>query len=373
MKLKHLAFSLALALTVLRSLRYSKIAVSTFSSKDVASEDMDKSALRSSNSIGVSSATPRMTIEEQNDWIRTIFLAADPGEQEWCIRALLEGNYWKRRVDGPDRPKGAQYSQDAILARNVFFDRHIRSGVKGFYVEAGANHHSYLSNTYLYDKCLGWDGLCVEPQRQYHDGLRRERSCRVVTECLTKERTDEMMIGGLPSHRGPGMHIEPLPSDGMVPTNKTNGRGMRIHWERISCAPLADVLLEEQGGDTADATAIDTPSKERQQSQQQQAGYQRTHVDLFVLDVEGAEIPVLDSIDWSKLSFSVIQIEDNKINKIELERDMDRRGYAAAYRTHTDTVYVPRDSLSSYPNATEAWRPEIPTQRESSGEVVFVS
>jgi hypothetical protein len=38
-------------------------------------------------------------------------------------------------------------------------------------------------------------------------------------------------------------------------------------------------------------------------------GVGRTHVDLFVLDVEGAEMIVLDSIDFNKLTFGAWMIE----------------------------------------------------------------
>jgi len=34
---------------------------------------------------------------------------------------------------------------------------------KGFYLEIGANHPETLSNTYLLEKALHWDGVCVEP------------------------------------------------------------------------------------------------------------------------------------------------------------------------------------------------------------------
>lgn len=42
------------------------------------------------------------------------------------------------------------------------------TGRKGFYVEAGANDPLYLSTSLFFDKCLGWDGLCVEPNEKFH-------------------------------------------------------------------------------------------------------------------------------------------------------------------------------------------------------------
>ena len=33
------------------------------------------------------------------------------------------------------------------------------------------------------------------------------------------------------------------------------------------------------------------------------------HIDFFVLDVEGAEIPILKTIDWSRLTIDLLNIE----------------------------------------------------------------
>ena len=58
-------------------------------------------------------------------------------------------------------------------------------GLRGFYVDSGANEPFYASNTWFYDKCLGWAGLCVEPNEKYGQPLRVQRSCSVVQECVS--------------------------------------------------------------------------------------------------------------------------------------------------------------------------------------------
>lgn len=84
----------------------------------------------------------------------------------------------------------------------------------------------------------------------------------------------------------------------------------------------------------------------------------RTHVDLFVLDVEGAELPVLDTFDWQNTTFSVLQIETNKIkNHVLLNQDMLNRGYEKLYSIEADTIYVPTKEKSRFPNSSEAWQP----------------
>ena len=34
---------------------------------------------------------------------------------------------------------------------------------RGFYIDIGAFHPFKLSNTVFFDQCLGWEGICVEP------------------------------------------------------------------------------------------------------------------------------------------------------------------------------------------------------------------
>jgi hypothetical protein len=273
-------------------------------------------------------AVKPLSIAEQTEWIKNEFHAADPNEQEWCKTALLEGTYWHSKT----LTGGAQFSQDIFLARNLFFERYIRrSSVKGYYVEAGANHYKQLSSTYFFDKCLGWDGLCVEPQKQYHSDIKSHRSCKLVPMCLTKERTDNMMIGGLPPHRGAGMFIKSLPEDGNLPND---GK----HWERISCAPLVEVLNEYAQNNT------------------------KHHVDLFVLDVEGAELPVLDTIDWEKISFTLLQIEVDKMKgpvQEQLKDDMSKRGYELAYRLVTDSIFAVKEDVEAgfLPTRNNLWEP----------------
>ena len=262
------------------------------------------------------SAAGLLTVQDQNEFIQNKFQAADPSEQEWCKRVLNKGTFWK----GPDRGKGAQFSQDVFTFRRLFFDQYVHN-TKGFYVEAGANHYRILSSTYFFDKCLGWDGLCVEPQVQYHQDIEQYRSCKLVKECLSTEKTD-MMIGGMPKHRGGGMFVKPIPENGIIPEN----------WDKVECEPLDAMLQKEE----------------------------RTKVDLMVLDVEGAEMMLLETINWDKLSFGALLIENNKMNRdtrAKLDRDMDGRGYHKLHQMRIDALFVPHDE-ASVRRRLEFWQPD---------------
>ena len=53
-----------------------------------------------------------------------------------------------------------------------------------------------------------------------------------------------------------------------------------------------------------------------------------TRVDWFVLDVEGAELAVLEHFPWSQVRVRVWTIESNKLDRRRLERLMAEHGYA---------------------------------------------
>lgn len=133
-----------------------------------------------------------------------------------------------------------------------------------------------------------------------------------------------MMLGGMPPHRGGGMFVKPIPQNGVVPDG----------WERIECAPLQDIV--------ADSSSSASDNVNNLEQKESSSSSIRTHIDLFVLDVEGAELVVLDSIRWDKLTFDTLLIENNKMSKEEkrkLDETMKKRGYPKSYQLKIDAVY----------------------------------
>jgi len=123
-----------------------------------------------------------------------------------------------------------------FLWRNLFahrtpVDEHT-GFYRGFYVESGANDFKKLSNTYFFDKCLGWRGLCVEPLPQYHAGLRANRSCELAPECISKVAGSEMRMDAKANIGAAGR------------TGRVEEPGSRRAGSlRVNCNPL-DVMLK---------------------------------------------------------------------------------------------------------------------------------
>lgn len=111
----------------------------------------------------------------------------DPSVASVCARLSNETN----------RYFFSQAGQDYMLWRLFFRDL----GRPGFFVDVGANHWKILSNTLFFEQCLGWDGVCVEPNPRYHkDILQKRPHCALVPMCAwnvsaTLRFADEGVLG----------------------------------------------------------------------------------------------------------------------------------------------------------------------------------
>jgi len=171
----------------------------------------------------------------------------------------------------------SQFRQDKTVFNLLFRDRN----TQGVYVDVASNHYKRISNTYFYDRCLGWQGVCVEPNPIYHDELQRLRSCELFPTCASNS-TDEVelklpvdtWIGALGGINGGRMkeYVKQIEKSKRLSVAK-----------RMRCVRVGDELRRLGVG----------------------------HVDLFSLDVEGHERAVLDGIDFCSLHISHIICEAN--------------------------------------------------------------
>ena len=76
----------------------------------------------------------------------------------------------------------SQWAQDAFVLKNfVEFDDPRKDGI---YVDIGAFDPFLLSSTAHFDQCLGWKGLCIEPNPRAQVSMKAYRSCEVLPYCV---------------------------------------------------------------------------------------------------------------------------------------------------------------------------------------------
>lgn len=224
---------------------------------------------------------------------------------------------------------GGQYGQsteiEALLKKHKLLKTK-KSKRQGFYIEAGACNGETISNTLLFEIKHNWTGLLVEPNPDFFEDLkRRNRNAWILPHCLSTQRKVEIVEFDASFYNGgiilPG---KVLPSD----ISRAEKRYTRHDFERtikVQCFPLQSVLK-----------AIG-----------------QTKVDYFSLDIEGAEYPVLKSIEYDQIDIGTISVEVNHAGKIfggsreDIEELLEENGYTLAATVQIDDIFMKKKLLKT--------------------------
>ena len=147
----------------------------------------------------------------------------------------------------------------------------------GFFVEFGASDGESLSNSWLLEKRLGWNGILAEPARCWHESLTRNRTCVIETDCVwshsgEKLDFDEVTVGEFSTLS------EFSQSDGHA-----QARSDKMRYQ-VPTVSLNDLLKRHGAPAEPDYLSIDT---------------------------EGSEFAILQELDFSRFKFKVITCEHN--------------------------------------------------------------
>jgi len=143
----------------------------------------------------------------------------------------------------------------------------------GFFLEMGAFDGVHESNSFFFERCLGWTGLLIEANPRMFTRLK---------DSSMRPRAHKLHMA--PSCPSPNSTVE------IVATDTTMGGIMSLLPERernadthvsVHCGPLS-LYLEELG---------------------------IKYIDFFSLDVEGAELDVLETIDFNTIKVGVLMVE----------------------------------------------------------------
>ncbi|CAN8068221.1 unnamed protein product [Agarophyton chilense] len=180
-----------------------------------------------------------------------------------------------------------------------------QSTTRPVYLDVAANHARRWSGTYFLDRCMGWDGVCVEANEKYWGELHNARHCKVVEKCVSdKERTVNFSLtdayGGVVSADGVGG------VNGTKHQQESKFKGRFRGIKSMKCSTLGKEV-------------------------------QKKHVHFWSLDVEGHEIEVLRGFDWEKTSVDVIVTENRGK---EVKAILSGRGYEQVSRVLKDDIWI---------------------------------
>lgn len=168
--------------------------------------------------------------------------------------------------------------EDIILMQHLF-----KSKRSGFYVDVGSFHPKIISNTYQLHEKMGWRGINIDPNPQTHKLFKKYRPKDVNLRVGIADKEEEKTYYNF-SYSGANTFDETL---GELKTNKS--WNTLLSKEKLPCVPLSSILDRH------------LPAK--------------TTIDLLDVDVEGLDLQVLKSNDWSKYRPSVILVEDRDFRK----------------------------------------------------------
>ena len=178
----------------------------------------------------------------------------------------------------------------------------------GFFIDIGAYNGVAISNTLALEK-LGWNGICVEPIPEIYQDLIKYRECDCVNAAIYDEEKQLEFI----QTRG--------------------GRSGAV----INMSKVMYEAAEDEGiVDNFSITTITFSSLMEK--------YDIEYIDFLSIDVEGAELNVLTSIDFNKYKFGLITIENN-CGFHELRQFMTDRGYKVFLDLGVDILFVPENTV----------------------------
>lgn len=172
------------------------------------------------------------------------------------------------------------------------------------YVDVGSWHSRVSSNTWYFDQCLGWKGICIEPNPVLAAMLRRsDRTCEVVEKCASGQPERLKLTT---------RHVyDPIAFVAADLSGRNSTGSLVTTW--VECLPLQEILSAR--------------------------GVQR--VDYMNIDIEGHETSVLAAIDFSKTHIALLSVE-NGLEKLPAriyEKVMFRAGFHKISRVGADDMW----------------------------------
>ncbi|KAL9180013.1 hypothetical protein ACHAXT_007983 [Thalassiosira profunda] len=223
-------------------------------------------------------------------------------------------------VDLPDDLFMSQSGEDRMLLK--WF--HTLCG--GSYIEMGGLDGRRYSNSYVFNQSgLGWRGVLVELVTHNYDKLVKNRPDEIATinaGVCARPQTLHYVNSGRGAVNGIYEFASPSFRDQWWPGLETLD-DPRVH--EIECDTLDALLLKH------------APVQ--------------TFFDFFSLDVEGAEMSVLESIDFERTAFGVILVEadeHNEMKNLAMRQFLELRGYTFLYEYERSYWFTHRHFYEIY-------------------------
>jgi FkbM family methyltransferase len=197
----------------------------------------------------------------------------------------------------------SQFLQDMWVAYEL------QSRQNGFFVEFGGADGIKGSNSYFFERELGWNGIIAEPARVWQTALHNNRHCFVDDRCVWTRSGETLTFNQPPiaAHSTIDSYSE---SDIHADTRK---EGHRYPVQTISLVDLLEFWRAPR------------------------------RIDYLSIDTEGSEFDILSSFDFSAYDVRLITVEHNHTDKRQALFDLlTSKGYQRKFEalSNVDDWYV---------------------------------
>jgi len=203
----------------------------------------------------------------------------------------------------------SQEGEDVLLSR-IFTNKK-----EGFFVDIGAHHPKRFSNTFLFYQ-LGWRGINIEPNQD-------------VKRLFETIRPNDINLG--------------------IAIGKDESEGIFYMFEEPALNTFNREIAEQyvrSGQKLIDKKTIKTRRLSSVLDE-----YANNHaIDLMSIDVEGFEMPVLESNDWDKyrpqiLLVEILDFDINRAREFPVHNLLMTKGYRMWAKTYNTIFY--KDNISN--------------------------
>ncbi len=196
----------------------------------------------------------------------------------------------------------AQDGEDKYAFDNFF--NNVSALDNGFFIEVGAIAGLTLSTTYAFEKCLGWRGLLIEPHpKNFRELIVNRPNAQKLNLAACKETADgrEKRIAFTEGNGATGAALNEAPPSFLKQWHGSSNAS-QIRTIDVACGSYWKYfsLLGIQ------------------------------HVDFFSIDVEGAELSLIETIDWNLINVRVVLVEADHHNpekNIAVREVMKQNGF----------------------------------------------
>jgi FkbM family methyltransferase len=173
----------------------------------------------------------------------------------------------------------SQCGQDKFLNEKLFKQKQ-----NGVFLDIGANDGVTLSNTYFFEKELGWKGICFEPLSEAFSKLQQSRSSLNINACASNEDKIDYFL----SITGYGEMLS----------------GLKSNYDDRHLQRIEDTIKEYGGSKREIEVQCFDINKILKK-------HNYTEIDFISIDTEGNELEILKAIDFTQIHVKAITVENN--------------------------------------------------------------